>query len=126
MFPSFAANVAALQMLTHATLSSQNDDSDYSHLEAKPWSEIEKERDEAEIEMEVDEIINELEKEEQARINIMTVKSVKLQLERAQEENALLHQLVKELEAKIAIFENTIDKLGALNYIHEKYNIPGN
>ena len=56
----------------------------------------------------------------------MTVKSVKLQLERAQEENALLHQLVKELEAKITIFENTIDKLGALNYIQEKYNIPGN
>jgi hypothetical protein len=56
----------------------------------------------------------------------MTVKSVKLQLERAQEENALLHQLVKELESKIAIFENTIDKLGALNYIQEKYNIPGN
>ena len=56
----------------------------------------------------------------------MTVKSVKLQLERAQEENALLHQLVKELEAKIAIFEDTIGKLKALNYIQEKYNIPGN
>ena len=56
----------------------------------------------------------------------MTVKSVKLQLERAQEENALLHQLVKELEAKIAIFEDTIDKLKFLNHINEKYNIPGN
>jgi uncharacterized small protein (DUF1192 family) len=56
----------------------------------------------------------------------MTVKTVKLQLERAQEENALLHQLVKELEAKIAIFEDTIDKLKALNYIHEKYNHTGN
>jgi len=56
----------------------------------------------------------------------MTVKSVKLQLERAQEENALLHQLVKELEAKIAVFENTIAKLKALNYIQDKYNIPGN
>ena len=56
----------------------------------------------------------------------MTVKTVKLQLERAQEENALLHQLVKELEAKIAIFEDTIDKLKALNYINEKYNTPGN
>ena len=52
----------------------------------------------------------------------MTVKTVKLQLERAQEENALLHQLVKELEAKIAILEDTIDKLKALNYIQEKYN----
>ena len=56
----------------------------------------------------------------------MTVKSVKLQLERAQEENALLHQLVKELKDKIAVFENTIDKLKILNYIQEKYNIPGN
>ena len=52
----------------------------------------------------------------------MTVKSVKLQLERAQEENALLHQLVKELEAKVTILEDTIDKLKALNYIQEKYN----
>jgi hypothetical protein len=52
----------------------------------------------------------------------MTVKTVKLQLERAQEENALLHQLVKELEDKIAVFEDTIDKLRALNYIQEKYN----
>jgi len=122
MFPSFAANIAALQTLTHATLSSRNDNSDSSYLDPKPWSEIEKEREEAEIELEVDGIINELEKEEQAKINAMTVKTVKLQLERAQEENALLHQLVKELEAKIAIFEDTIDKLKALNYIHEKYN----
>jgi type I restriction-modification system DNA methylase subunit len=122
MFPSFAANIVALQTLTHTTLSSRNNDSDYSHLEAKPWSEIEKEREEAEIEMEVDGIINELEKEEQARINAMTVKSLKLQLERTQEENALLHQLVKELEAKITIFEDTLDKLKALNYIQEKYN----
>jgi uncharacterized small protein (DUF1192 family) len=52
----------------------------------------------------------------------MTVKTVKLQLERAQEENALLHQLVKELEAKIAILEDQLDKLKALNYIQEKYN----
>jgi predicted nuclease with TOPRIM domain len=56
----------------------------------------------------------------------MTVKSVKLQLERAQEENALLHQLVKALEDKIYILENTLDKLKALNYINDKYNIPGN
>ena len=56
----------------------------------------------------------------------MTVKSVKLQLERAQEENALLHQLVKELEAKITLLEDTIDKLNFLNYINEKYNTPGN
>jgi hypothetical protein len=124
MFPSFAANIAALQTLTHATLQAarlRNRDNKYTSFVSN-----QRNQDEAEIEMEVDEIINELEKEEQARINIMTVKSVKLQLERAQEENALLHQLVKELEAKIAIFENTIDKLGALNYIHEKYNIPGN
>jgi hypothetical protein len=122
MFPSFAANIVALSALTHATLSSRNNNSDSSHLDSKPWSEIEKEREEAEIEREVDGIIDELEKEEQARINAMTVKTVKLQLERAQEENALLHQLVKELEAKIAIFEDTIDKLKALNYIQEKYN----
>jgi uncharacterized small protein (DUF1192 family) len=56
----------------------------------------------------------------------MTVKSVKLQVERAQEENALLHQLVKELEEKITILEDTIDKLKFLNYVQEKYNIPGN
>ncbi len=56
----------------------------------------------------------------------MTVKTVKLQLERAQDENARLLQLVKELEEKITILEDTIDKLKALNYIQEKYNIPGN
>jgi uncharacterized small protein (DUF1192 family) len=124
MFPSFTANIVALQTLTHATLQAarlrNRDNKDTSFVSNQ------RNQDEAEIEMEVDEIINELEKEEQARINIMTVKSVKLQLERAQEENALLHQLVKELEAKIAIFEDTIDKLKALNYIQEKYNIPGN
>ena len=49
----------------------------------------------------------------------MTVKSVKLQLERAQEEIALLKE-------KIAILEDQLDKLKALNYIQEKYNIPGN
>jgi hypothetical protein len=49
----------------------------------------------------------------------MTVKTVKLQLERAQEEIALLNK-------KIAILEDTIAKLKALNYIQEKYNIPGN
>ncbi len=49
----------------------------------------------------------------------MTVKTVKLQLERALEENT-------KLKEKIAILENQIDKLKALNYIHEKYNIPGN
>ena len=49
----------------------------------------------------------------------MTVKTVKLQLERAQEEIALLKE-------KIAILENTIDKLKILNYIQEKYNIPSN
>jgi hypothetical protein len=119
MFPSFAANIVALSALTHATLSSRNNNSDSSHLDSKPWSEIEKEREEAEIEREVDGIINELEKEENARINAMTVKSVKLQLERAQEEIVLLKE-------KIAILEDTIDKLKALNYIQEKYNIPGN
>jgi cell division protein FtsB len=49
----------------------------------------------------------------------MTVKTVKLQLERALEENA-------KLKEKIAILEDTIDKLKSLNYINEKYNIPGN
>jgi hypothetical protein len=49
----------------------------------------------------------------------MTVKTVKLQLERAQEEIALLNE-------KIVILEDTIAKLKALNYIQEKYNIPGN
>ena len=49
----------------------------------------------------------------------MTVKSVKLQLERAQEEIILLKE-------KIAILENQIDKLKFLNHINEKYNIPGN
>ena len=49
----------------------------------------------------------------------MTVKTVKLQLERALEENA-------KLKEKIAILEDTIAKLKALNYIQEKYNIPGN
>ena len=47
------------------------------------------------------------------------VKTLKIQLKHAQEENALLNE-------KIAILENTIDKLKALNYIQEKYNIPGN
>ena len=56
----------------------------------------------------------------------MTVKTVKLQLERAQEENAQLHQLVKALEEKIAILEIKVDKLNYLNYIQEKYNTPGN
>jgi len=49
----------------------------------------------------------------------MTVKSVKLQLERAQEEITLLKE-------KIAILEDTIDKLYFLNHINEKYNHPGN
>jgi hypothetical protein len=49
----------------------------------------------------------------------MTVKTVKLQLERAQEEIALLNE-------KIVILEDTIAKLKALNYIQDKYNIPGN
>jgi hypothetical protein len=56
----------------------------------------------------------------------MTVKTVKLQLERAQEENTQLRELVKTLEEKITILENTIDKLKFLNHINEKYNIPGN
>ena len=49
----------------------------------------------------------------------MTVKSVKLQLERAQEEIVLLKE-------KIAILEDQLDKLKFLNHINEKYNIPGN
>jgi peptidoglycan hydrolase CwlO-like protein len=56
----------------------------------------------------------------------MTVKTVKLQLERTQDENEQLKQLVAHLEDKIAILENTIDKLKTLNYIQDKYNIPGN
>ena len=53
------------------------------------------------------------------KVNTMTVKTVKLQLERAQEEIALLKE-------KIAILEDQIDKLKILNYIQDKYNIPGN
>jgi hypothetical protein len=49
----------------------------------------------------------------------MTVKTVKLQLERAQEEIVLLKE-------KIAILEDQLDKLKFLNHIHEKYNHPGN
>jgi hypothetical protein len=124
MFPSFTANIVALQTLTHATLQAarlrNRDNEDTSFVSNQ------RNQDEAEIEMEVDEIINELEKEEQARINAMTVKSVKLQLERAQEENIQLRLLVKELEEKITLLEDTIDKLNFLNYINEKYNIPGN
>jgi hypothetical protein len=56
----------------------------------------------------------------------MTVKSVKLQLERALEENTLLKEKITILEVKVAILENTLDKLKILNYIQEKYNIPGN
>ena len=56
----------------------------------------------------------------------MTVKTLKLQLERSREENEQLTQLVAHLEDKIAILEDSIDKLKALNYIQEKYNIPGN
>jgi hypothetical protein len=113
MFPSFAANIVALQTLTHATLQAarlRNRDNENTSFVPN-----QRNQDEAEIEMEVDEIINELEKEENARINAMTVKSVKLQLERAQEEIALLKE-------KIAILEDQIDKLKTLNYIQEKYN----
>jgi cell division protein FtsB len=46
----------------------------------------------------------------------MTVKTVKLQLERALEENA-------KLKEKIAILEDTINKLKALNYIQEINNL---
>jgi hypothetical protein len=45
----------------------------------------------------------------------MTVKTVKLQLERALEEIALLKE-------KIAILEDTINKLKALNHIQEIEN----
>ena len=45
----------------------------------------------------------------------MTVKSVKLQLERAQDEIVLLKE-------KITILEDQLNKLKALNYIQEKYN----
>jgi len=45
----------------------------------------------------------------------MTVKSVKLQLERAQEDIALLKE-------KIDILEDQLYKLKDLNYIQEKYN----
>ena len=46
----------------------------------------------------------------------MTVKTVKLQLERALEENA-------KLKEKIAILEDTIVKLKALNHIQEINNL---
>lgn len=49
----------------------------------------------------------------------MTVKSLKLQLERAQDEIALLKE-------KIAILEDTIDKLKALSHIRDKYKNTSN
>lgn len=49
----------------------------------------------------------------------MTVKTVKLQLERALEEITLLKE-------KIAILEDTIDKLKALSHIRDKYKNSSN
>jgi uncharacterized small protein (DUF1192 family) len=56
----------------------------------------------------------------------MTVKTVKLQLERAQEENTQLHQLVKALEDKITILEDQIGRLKALSHIRDKYKNTSN
>ena len=56
----------------------------------------------------------------------MTLKTAKTRIEHLEQENEQLRQLVAHLEDKIAILEDSIDKLKALNYIQEKYNIPGN
>ena len=56
----------------------------------------------------------------------MTLKTAKTRIEHLEQENEQLRQLVAHLEDKIAILEDTIDKLNSLNYINEKYNIPGN
>lgn len=49
----------------------------------------------------------------------MTVKTLKLQLERTQGENAKLKKLIKVLEEKVDILEDTINKLKALNKLLE-------
>jgi cell division protein FtsB len=56
----------------------------------------------------------------------MTLKTAKLQIDQLQQENEQLKLLVASLEDKINILKNTIDKLKTLNYIQDKYNIPGN
>jgi cell division protein FtsB len=56
----------------------------------------------------------------------MTLKTAKLQIGQLQQENEQLKLLVASLEDKINTLENQLDKLKALNYIQEKYNIPGN
>lgn len=56
----------------------------------------------------------------------MTLKTAKLNIERLEQENELLKELVAQLEDKILILETINDKLKFLNYINEKYNIPGN
>ncbi len=52
----------------------------------------------------------------------MTLKIAKTQIERLQQENELLKELVAQLEDKISILETINDKLKFLNYINEKYN----
>lgn len=56
----------------------------------------------------------------------MTIKTVKLQLEHSLDENARLNELIIVLKEKITILEEQIGILQRLNYIQEKYNIPGN
>jgi len=52
----------------------------------------------------------------------MTLKTVKIQVERLEQENEQLKLLVAALEEKIEILEDTIGKLKSLNYIQEKYD----
>ena len=56
----------------------------------------------------------------------MTLKTAKTRIEHLEQENEQLRQLVAHLEDKINILEDSINKLKFLNYINEKYNIPGN
>lgn len=56
----------------------------------------------------------------------MTLKTAKLNIERLEQENEQLKKLVALLEEKINLLEDSVDKLKFLNYINEKYNIPGN
>lgn len=51
----------------------------------------------------------------------MTLKTAKLTIERLQQENELLKELVAQLEDKISILETINNKLKFLNYINEKY-----
>ncbi len=51
----------------------------------------------------------------------MTLKTAKLQIDQLQQENKQLKLLIKNLEEKIDILEDTIEKYKFLNHINEKY-----